>query len=156
MLISPPAESTELSFWLFCWHSPMERACLLLLLPVRKSSQHGGCRPFPGKLRLPVQTDAKPTPFSLSSNSNTMLQSCLVPCCAVVASPFLQNCSQGGTEELHSKSQLCLGAQRLPPACRSGSARFRLGSQLPWLLARFNQAGMKACSATCNRLGFDR
>lgn len=145
----------QLSFCLFYWHNPMEWACLLLL-PTRKSSQHGGWRPFP----VIPWTNAKQTAFSLSNNSNSMLQPCFVPCYAVVASPFLQKCTQAGTEELQSKSQLWPGGQSLPLPCRWGSVRCQLGSQLPWPLSRFNQAGMKASFTEfivkLNRPGFDK
>lgn len=101
-----------------------------------------GMKTFPRKFPLPVIpcTNANQTPFSASNNSNLVLQSCFVPCCAVVASPFLQKCTQGVTEKLHNRSHLWPGGQRLPQACRWGSVR----CQLPWLLGRFNQAGMKA------------
>jgi len=129
----PPAESTELSFCLFSWHSPTE------LLSARKSSQHGGCKPFPGNLclSLPVQTGAKPTPFSPSSNSNSTLQSHLVACCAVIASPFLQNCSQGGTAALRSKSQICPGGRRLPPALQVRLCEISAGITTPLASGKF-------------------
>lgn len=104
-LISPPVKIQNfLLCRLLCLHNPMEWPWFLWGR-VPKGIRHG---PFPGELclSLSVQKDDKPTLFSPTSNSNLTFHSYLIPCCAVLAFRFLLNCSQGGTEELHSKSQL--------------------------------------------------
>lgn len=121
-LISPPVEIQNfLLCRLLCLHNPMEWPWFLWGR-VPKGIRNG---PFPGELclSLSAQEDDKPTLFSLTSNSNLTFHFYLIPCCAVLAFRFLLNCSQGCTEELHSKSQLCLGGQRLPAALQISAWR---------------------------------
>lgn len=163
-------KTSPTAYFSSCWKYRSLFLALLLARPHGAAVFPAGRLPSTGDADLSQESCACPYLYKQTPNQPRSLPVAtatrcfslvLFPCCAVVASPFLQNCSQGGTEELCSKSQLCPGWGRgFPQPCRSGSARFRLGSQLPWLLAGFNQARMKACStevsAMLNRPGSDK
>lgn len=134
----------------FCWKHRALFLSLLLAQPngvsLLAAAAHKeefpawGTKTFPRKALPAIHcTNVKLITFSPSNKSHLVLQSCFVPCRAVVVSPFLQKRTQGGTE-LHNKSQLWPGGQRLPQPCRWGSVRCQLGSQLPWPLGIFSQA----------------
>lgn len=124
VLISPPAEYTEL-FWALLLAQP-HGVSLLAAAAREEEFPARGMQTFPRKavLSLPVLTDAKPSPFSPTSNSNSTLQSCL-PSYKTVAREAQKNYAANLSSAREGKG--------FPQPCRSGSARFRLGSQLSWL-----------------------
>lgn len=168
--VAPSAEEKAgpSGYFSFCWkHRPLFLSHLLAqpkgvsLLAAdaahKEEFPERGTMTFPRK-PLPVirWTNVKQTPFS----GNLVLHSmfCFLLCSCSFSLPT--EVSPGRYRGIPQQISAVARRAKLPQPCRWGSERCQLGSQLPWLLGRFNQAGMKASFtefiAKLNRPGFDK